>query len=195
MFPLSSTPKPSTPNGYSFVHPSSFGATFKTTESVSLGVHWGGSFLGGVLQLAGGIPDPQEIVSHKGDSGAPTCSGTNLLTVKVVLVGYVFFDCPVEQKSTIHSGSRPFKLASERVEMSWIMKQEKGASFLRSVQYRRSLPMKHLIIPQNVVHFATLFLGDLHERWKVVIENAKEYLVRRVTNSPFPLDCDFLLTC
>lgn len=117
---------------------------------------------------------------------------TYLLTAKVVLVGYVFFNCPVQLESTIHGG---FNLANEKVEMSWIMKQEKGASFLRSVQYRRSLQMKHLVIPQNAVHFVTLFLGDLHKRWKDVIENAKEYLVLRVTNSPFHFGCDLLLTC
>lgn len=119
----------------------------------------------------------------------PPALETHLLTVEAMLVGYVFFDCPVELKSTIHGGSRPFNLGSEKVEMSWMMKKEKGASFLRTVQYRRSLKMKHLIIPQNAVHFVTLFLGDLQQRWKVVIDNAKEYLVRRVTNSPFHFGC------
>lgn len=67
------------------------------------------------------------------------------------------------------------------------MKQERGASFLRSVQYRRSLKLRYLAIPQNAVHFVTLFLGDVHDRWKDVIESAKEYLVLRVSLSDIPL--------
>ncbi|KAL0634481.1 hypothetical protein Q9L58_006570 [Maublancomyces gigas] len=165
-FCSSTSPTPMTAGGPSFAHPASFVETYKLPSSGSLGVHWSWSFVGkSALRLTDGFPDPQDIVSRE-----------------VVLVGYVFFSCPVEQQSNNCGDSQQFILTSKKVEMSWIMKQEKGASFLRSVQYRRSLQMKHLIIPQNVVHFITLFLGDLRQRWITAIDNAKEYLVQRRDN-------------
>lgn len=60
-----------TAGGPSFAHPASFVKTYKLPNSGSLGVHWSWSFVGkSELRLTDGFPDPQEIVSREGDSGA-----------------------------------------------------------------------------------------------------------------------------
>lgn len=62
-----------------------------------------------------------------------------------------------------------------------MMKQEEWGPFLRSVHYRRSLNLKYLAVPQNAMHFVTLFLHDLRDRWMTAIESAKLDQVGRVS--------------
>lgn len=100
-----------------------------------------------------------------------------------MLVGHATFNCPTVPDINSTAEEARFPVTCEKTEIAWIMMQNKGNSFFRSVHYRRELNLKYLVIPMNAVHFVTLFLDDLHDRWSAALERVKSYQVTRVRHS------------
>jgi hypothetical protein len=139
----------------------------------------------------------QEIISLRpaeGKNRAPALSTLSFLTLKVVLIGYIWCYCPIQHKRAIIGGStddepkiQQFKWTTRRVDMSWIMRQPKSASILRSMHYRAGFDLLYLAIPEHGADFFQLFLQHIHHQWVTLFEDAKLHLDAIVGFSLIPV--------
>lgn len=105
-----------------------------------------------------------------------------------MLVGHIRFDTFTQDPDPHAGGSRDTETASfqmkvRTIDVSWIMTRvslapDRPEKIMRSMHFRGSLDLKCLSIPKNGAMFVTLFLGDVHDKWKCIIESAKLHLAR-----------------
>lgn len=107
---------------------------------------------------------------------------------------YLRFDGPLEDDS--------FGLQTPRSEMSWIMRkpciipeddpgrttETKSNPIFRTEDFRSTLDIGW--IPDSGLDFFTLFLEDLHIKWKNLMERADSHLIKYVSN--VPVFCDMV---
>lgn len=111
-----------------------------------------------------------------------------ILTVEVMLIGHIRFDTFTQDLDSHTGSSRDTAIASFQMKLrtidgSWIMTRsslapDRPEKIMRSMHFRGSLDLRCLSIPKNGAVFVTLFLGDVHDKWKRIIESAKLHLAR-----------------
>lgn len=127
-----------------------------------------------------------------------------MLTKLIVLLScYVCFEFltqipDTENEKTPRSLGKAFKTKNQKSEISWIMRKPcinpdaqsdlegradaKSNPIFRSEDFRSTLSIGW--IPDSGLDFFTLFILDLHKKWRVLFEKADSHLVESVSSCP-----------
>lgn len=151
-----------------------------------------------------GLPKIRQVISEANEQCEDHQSKLYILSMltkpTALLRCYVSFNFYMQDPNSKKAPRDSFEVKAEKSEISWIMRKlrtdrkgdtdtdsnKNGTSadpyfIFRSEDFRSTLDIGW--IPESGVDFFTIFINDLHKKWKDLLEGIDEHLDNNVSNS------------